>query len=107
MDRLPKPELKPFSKYVASPKQLMAYLKLGCEVKQVGQNHIPGTNDHPLYYLIAPDLQWEVELLPKHVQALEALELIEVDCSVDNYWISKQSFEIPKVRSTTQLNLGS
>ena len=93
----------PYSNVVASPKQLLGYLKAGCEIKQVGQNENPLLirPQFPKYYLVAPNLQWEYELEPAHVKALETLELISVVCSVSSAegdcWMSKADFSIPAI----------
>ena len=103
---LQKPECRPYTNTVASPKQILAYLKQGCEIKQVGQNRrfINDCTPMPKYFLIAPNLQWEFELDSKHVQALETLELIQVDCCGGNYWLSKASLDIPKIEHVPQLS---
>lgn len=101
------PECRPYSNTVASPKQLLGYLKAGCEIKQVGQNEQP-LRTKPKYYLIAPNLQWEFELDSEHVKALETLELIAVDCSVASsegcYWMSKADFAIPDIKTFPELS---
>lgn len=102
---LQKPECRPYTNTVSSPKQILAYLKQGCEIKQVGQSPRFLNDGKPLpkYYLLAPNLQWEFELDPKHVQALETLELITVDCCGGNYWLSKASLNIPAIQNVHQL----
>lgn len=102
---LKKPDCHPYTNTVASPKQILAYIKQGCEIKQVGDNprFLNDSKPIPKYYLLAPNQQWEYELEPKHVQALETLELITVDCCGGNYWVSKASLDIPKIENVPQL----
>lgn len=105
---LPIPDTKGWQNTVAYPKQLLAYLKAGCEIKQVGENrrYLNDGKPDPKYYLIAPNLQWEFELEPRHVQALETLELISVDCCGGNYWISKENFNIPAIKKIPEFTCG-
>lgn len=96
-DLLPLPETKGWKNTVAHPKDLLAYLNLGCEIKQVGADKRYLSDADPIYYLIAPNMQWEFQLEARHVQALEALQLIRV-YSGDGYcWISKADFNIPVI----------
>lgn len=100
---LKKPECRPWTNTVASPKQILSYLKQGCEIKQIGDNpRISDGKPLPKYYLLSPHQQWEFELDREHVLALEKLELITVDCCGGNYWISKANFSCPVIENVPQ-----
>ncbi|WP_305910560.1 hypothetical protein Q9L42_020595 (plasmid) [Methylomarinum sp. Ch1-1] len=93
---------KPNTKYgyIESPKEIIAYLKAGCEIKQIGFNktHIEGPT--PAYWLKPPGvLTWEVRLHEVHVRALETLELITVDSGDGKCWFSRADFSVPSLKS--------
>lgn len=99
---MPKPSCRAYTDEIESPKELLAYLKMGCELKQIGCNALPGDKRQPIYRLTAPFQQWEVGVASCHAVALETLGLVEVDCCGGNYWISKGNFELPVIAKTAQ-----
>lgn len=89
---LPEPNYKRYYRVIESPVQLLEYIKEGCEIKQVGQGGLFETT--PEYYLIDKDHKWDCQVYPKHVLALEALELIEVDVASEQYSVSDETTEL-------------
>lgn len=84
--------------YLKSPKLILAYLKAGCEIKQIGHDRRFFSDKVPEYWLIAPGLAWEIRLLEHHVKALETLDLICLDSGSGNAWyFSKADFSIPSL----------
>lgn len=91
---LVKPELK--DGYVKSPKMLLAYLKEGCELRQIGKNRQLTTDKYPEYYLVVPGQAWTVRVHPAHAESLEALDLVSVEnCSGGEIWHSKIDLSLP------------
>lgn len=90
---LPPPQLRPFTGEVQCPKSLLAYLKAGCEIHQAGNDK----DKNRVYHLVAPGISWQVAVAPAHVQALETLKLIEVDCCGEGWWVSKAALELPNI----------
>ena len=90
---------KPRTKYgyIELPKEILSYLKAGCQIKQIGQNKRCNFDRTPEYWLINP-MTWEVRLHESHVRALETLELITVDSGTGGSWFSKANFSIPKLQ---------
>lgn len=93
---LPKPALE--RGYLASPKTLLAYLKMGCEIQQVGCDQRSQNDPAPDYFLVN-GMYWEVPVHPRHAQALETLELITLDCGDGKNWYSRASFSVPALET--------
>ena len=49
--------------YIESPKDLFAYLKAGCEIKQIGRDRTTLEGRYPEYWLIAPGLIWKLDCM--------------------------------------------
>ncbi len=82
--------------YIESPKDILAYLKSGCEIKQIRRDkRFP--DDLVEYWLVAPGMSWQYRLHEVHVKALETLELVIVDSGNGNTWFSRANFSIPSV----------
>lgn len=94
-DKLTRPETK--YGYIESPKEILAYLKARCEIKQIGRNKQCIDGKTPEYWLIAPAMAWEIRLHEIHVRAMETLELINVDSGDGTSWFSRANFSIPNI----------
>lgn len=82
--------------YIESPKAILAYLKAGCEIRQIGRDR-RCSDDITEYWIVAPGMAWEARLHEVHVKALETLELVRVDSCSGNTWFSRENFSIPTI----------
>jgi len=85
--------------FVAYPKDILAYLKAGCGIKQLGMDQRYQSTPSSAFLLFAPMEKWEVRVNPDHVRAMEKLDLLEIDSAAGNTWYLKGSFSIPCVFS--------
>ncbi|WP_196161778.1 hypothetical protein [Reinekea sp. G2M2-21] len=78
------------------PKLVLAYLKAGCEIEQIGRD-LTFYGKQPTYSLKPPGQLWECSLKPEIVVALETLKLIEVDSGNGTTYWSKADFSLPEI----------
>lgn len=93
---LRKPELTNGS--LSDPKALIAYLKAGCEIRQVGFDGKPGSSHFPEHFLLAPNAVWQVRVKADHVNALETLGLLQIDSQRETEWLSRLNVSLPTLQ---------